>query len=337
LCIPEDSCVRPKQKQGDYQANSNEAEKEIIIGRGREETDEESVKRRKFEEGIAEGNRESSQGHREGAEKASGSSEGHHAGAEKASGSRKGTEGENSAAEDSDDGEVIESGEQDCGDVRQTKKLIDPKMPSKVEVEAHEMTHLPFRSWCRHCVKGRGVESAHRKVKREDGGLPEIHVDFAFPNSKVGIEGLIVVVAKERSSRMVLSEVIPRKGTVGKFASTRIVAFIRELGYGSSPIIVKSDQEPAVTALVNDIVKYRAPAQTVLEQIPVGSSGSNGIIGRGVQSFEMMMRVLKDALEFKWKVEIPDDHPVLAWMVGYSSFLLNWFEVGSDGKTTTSA
>ena len=126
--------------------------------------------------------------------------DGHQERGEKASGSRKGTEGENSAAEDSDDGEVIESGEQDCGDVRQTKKLIDPKMPSKVEVEDHEMTHLSFRSWCRHCVKGRGVESAHRKVKREDGGLPEIHVDFAFPNSKVGIEGLIVVFAQERSS-----------------------------------------------------------------------------------------------------------------------------------------
>jgi hypothetical protein len=47
----------------------------------------------------------------------------------------------------------------------------------------------------------------------------------------------------------------------------------------------------------------------------------------------MMMRVLKDGLEFKWKVDIPDDHPVLTWMVGYSSFLLNRFEVGSDGKT----
>jgi len=92
---------------------------------------------------------------------------------------------------------------------------------------------------------------------------------------------------------MVLSEVVPRKGTVGKFAATRTVAFIRELGYGEAPIILKSDQEPAMLALVNDIVKHRAPAQTILEQSPIGSSGSNGIIERGVQSFEMMMRVLR--------------------------------------------
>ena len=37
--------------------NSNEEEKEVIIGRGREETDEESAKRRKFFEGVAEGKR----------------------------------------------------------------------------------------------------------------------------------------------------------------------------------------------------------------------------------------------------------------------------------------
>ena len=156
--------------QGDYQVNSNEAEKEIIIGRGREETDEESIKRRKFEEGIAEGNRE---GHRGGQEKASGSSEGHRGYAEKVSGSRKGPEGEDipqllsENEDDSADKErLVEAEEQDMGDVREMKKLIDPKLPTKAEVEAHEMTHLPFRNWCRHCIKGRGIEAGHRKADR---------------------------------------------------------------------------------------------------------------------------------------------------------------------------
>ena len=75
-------------------------------------------------------------------------------------------------------------------------------------------------------------------------------------------------------------------------------------------------------ALVNDIIRYRAPAVTQNEQSPVGSSGSNGVVERGVQSFEMMARVMKDALETKWKVSIPDDHAVLPWMIGYSSYLV---------------
>lgn len=103
---------------------------------------------------------------------------------------------------------------------------------------------------------------------------------------------------------------------------------------GGATVILKSDQEPAVLALVNDIIKYRAPAATQVEQSPVGSSGSNGIVERGIQSFQMMMRVMKDALETKWKVAIPDDHPILTWMTGYSSYLLNRFEVGRDGRTS---
>jgi len=43
---------------------------------------------------------------------------------------------------------------------------------------------------------------------------------------------------------------------------------------------------------------------------------------------------MKNALEEKWKVVIPDSHAVLTWMMGYASFLLNRFEIGSDGKSS---
>ena len=119
------------------QVNSNEAERQAG---GREETDEEAAKRRKFLGEEEEKVSESSEGHREGAEKASGSSEGHHRGAEKVSGSNEGI------AEDDVPHVLNGNGvdeEQDAGDVRKMKKMIDPKMPSKEEVEAHEMVHLP--------------------------------------------------------------------------------------------------------------------------------------------------------------------------------------------------
>ena len=28
--------------------------------------------------------------------------------------------------------------------------------------DAHQLTHLPFRSWCDHCVEGKAVDDAHR-------------------------------------------------------------------------------------------------------------------------------------------------------------------------------
>ena len=32
-----------------------------------------------------------------------------------------------------------------------------PVLPSTAEVEAHNVSHLPFRSWCSACVRGRGL------------------------------------------------------------------------------------------------------------------------------------------------------------------------------------
>ncbi len=60
-----------------------------------------------------------------------------------------------------DDGETVEvekfleEADAEAGQ-RSTKKLGDPVMSKEEEVREHERTHLPFRSWCRHRVRGRG-------------------------------------------------------------------------------------------------------------------------------------------------------------------------------------
>ena len=41
-----------------------------------------------------------------------------------------------------------------------------PVRPGESEVEQHELTHLPFRNWCRHCVRAKGNE-----IPRHDLGL----------------------------------------------------------------------------------------------------------------------------------------------------------------------
>ena len=39
--------------------------------------------------------------------------------------------------------------------VRNSRKLPDPKLPSKEEVERRYLTHLPFQNWCQYCVQGK--------------------------------------------------------------------------------------------------------------------------------------------------------------------------------------
>ena len=63
---------------------------------------------------------------------------------------------------------------------RSVLKMMDPKKPSQAEINEHELTHLPFRSWCKHCIMGRGKESPHKKAKEGEAMMPEIHSDFMF-------------------------------------------------------------------------------------------------------------------------------------------------------------
>ena len=61
--------------------------------------------------------------------------------------------------------------------------LPAPVLPSKAEVEAHNVSHLPFRSWCSACVRGRGLSMGHRKVDaetKEAEQIPTISVDYGF-------------------------------------------------------------------------------------------------------------------------------------------------------------
>ena len=63
-------------------------------------------------------------------------------------------EEEHETKESDDDEGIVEGdgmdgmqvGEQDAGDMRKMKKMIDPKLPSKEAVDDHEKTHLPFRN-----------------------------------------------------------------------------------------------------------------------------------------------------------------------------------------------
>ena len=37
-------------------------------------------------------------------------------------------------------------------------------LPSRREVEEHNFTHIPFRRWCNHCLRGRGRRSAQEET-----------------------------------------------------------------------------------------------------------------------------------------------------------------------------
>jgi hypothetical protein len=218
--------------------------------------------------------------------------------------------------------------------MRTTQKMADPKLPSQEEVEEHQKTHLPFRNWCRHCIRGKGKEAPHFKGSQTPN-IPEFHLDFMFMGEEDVGNNLTMLVAKERLTKAVMGTVLPSK-TRGEFAARRVVAFMREMGCEHCVINVKSDNEPAVMALMQEVGRWRAAAggqQMNVETSPAYASQSNGYIESGVKTLQGHIRVLKSALEANLGVAVPQDHAVLPWLVEYAGWLINRAEVGHDGKT----
>ena len=139
----------------------------------------------------------------------------------------------------------------------------------------------------------------------------------------------------EKHSKMKKMVVVPSKGSTGRYAANMVLELIDECGDKDRQIIVKTDQEPAIKFLVDDICTARTGAKTVVEQAPKGkmSKGSNGVIERAVQSMEQYLRTLKSALDERMRCRIDVKHPILTWLCEYAGYAMNRLEVSADGKT----
>ena len=206
---------------------------------------------------------------------------------------------------------------------RAARKMQDPKRPTAKEIAQHLLTHLPYRSWCLHCVRGRGLELPHARGK-ELPTIPEVHFDFCFPGDD-GEPGrtLTVFAGRDRQTRMTLAAVVPTKSSTGSFIARRVVAFLREIGMSGSDITIKSDQEPAMISILNEVARMRAAeggGRTMLEHSPVDSSQSNGVIERGILSVEQMVRVLRSGFEERIGYKLEPKHPIMTWLIEYAGF-----------------
>ena len=81
--------------------------------------------------------------------------------------------------------ERAEAGQDDEG--RVPLVFASPGQPSAIERGKHKATHIPFRSWCKDCVRGRGRDRQHRLCSGYDQEgkwatpeLPRVGMDYGF-------------------------------------------------------------------------------------------------------------------------------------------------------------
>ena len=111
--------------------------------------------------------------------------------------------------------------------LKEIRRLVDPRRPSRAEVELHELHHRPYRNWCPHCVRGQGKDLDHRRSAEEESGLSEYSFDYCFPGDEFGFK-LTILVGRERVGGMCMATVVPMIGTNGSFELNKILEFIQQ-------------------------------------------------------------------------------------------------------------
>ena len=225
------------------------------------------------------------------------------------------------------------SAEEEDTEGRRPRRRRTPLEPTRQEVEEHELTHIPFRSWCPACVAGKAKHWPHKRHDEqldEEEAVPSLHLDYWFMRDDSSEGSVSVIAFKEKFTRMHGAHVVKKKGVDNEVAAT-IIKDIEKMGL-TGKIILKADQEPAIQAVAQEVKRLRKE-ETILEASKKYDSQSNGIAERAVQTIECQVRTMLLALERRLKSRVSVHHRILPWLVEHAADTINRFAVSSDGRT----
>ena len=222
---------------------------------------------------------------------------------------------------------------------------VDPGRPTQAEIDEHCIDHLPYRSWCDCCVRGRGTGEQHRPAGTST--IPVIAFDYLFITSdKILTRSelteneeqkvmLKVLVVKDTKSRAIFAHAVRQKGVDEEgYAVARVVEDVKWLGY--TKLILKTDGERAIVRLLREAlkrIKTDVADQASFEHPPPYDSRSNGSIENAVRLFKGVLRTAKLALEMRAGKRVPEQHAIITWLIEHVAFLITARLRGVDGKT----
>ena len=118
-------------------------------------------------------------------------------------------------------GHPVENSEDthDDEEARQPNTRKVPIQPSQEEVDKHMVTHLPFRDWCPHCVRGKSGSKPH-KASHGTHEIPTVAIDYMFMHSQQNEQeetGMPILVTRDLPScsngtGMISASVLIQKG-----------------------------------------------------------------------------------------------------------------------------
>ena len=172
--------------------------------------------------------------------------------------------------------------------------------------EAHRVDHLPYRSWCPHCVNGKATGRQHKPRPTDQAStVPQLAFDYLHGSESTALamgedETIKILVAKCHASKCVFAHVVPQKGVdTTLYAVERLKRDVMWLGHAR--IVLKSDNERAILALLRTtlrVIQKEVEIENVQESHPAAyDPSSNGSIESAAKLIGNQIATLRSCLE----------------------------------------
>jgi hypothetical protein len=141
------------------------------------------------------------------------------------------------------------------------------------------------------------------------------------------------LVVYDSLSKALFAHAVPQKGVDKQgYIVDKVSTDILWLGYAR--VIVRSDNEPAIVKVVEEVLKTLKI--TGLDQAAAEGSvpydpQSNGAAESAVRLLKGSVRTLQLGLERQIRARIPVGHPIMAWLVRHAACVRTLRMVGADG------
>ena len=235
---------------------------------------------------------------------------------------------EGSEAEDNEDEENTST----CEPCEDPPVIIarSPYSPTQDEKEKHNATHLPYGNWCPVCVQAKGKEDDHKRAKKSaEEEVETIVMDYKAFGHDDEDDTITAIRMRAKKTSMTAAFVCTMKGPEDKWIIKKLVETIDNWGY--TKIILKTDGEPALTRVAEEIKRARTH-ETIPQCPPAYDPAANGAAEHAVQDVMGQVRAIKIGIEQRTRTKVSTNGPVIQWIVEHAAWTINVALVGHDGK-----
>ena len=142
-----------------------------------------------------------------------------------------------------------------------------PTQPSEVERELHNLTHLPFASWCEVCLRSRTRDNPHRTMPKEEEAtrlagptLPLVSMDWfeikgsptdEQPEGEAEHGFVQCLLVTDAQTGYVAAIPVPAKKNQSEYACEMVVKFLKLMRH--TRFRLRADNEPSLNMVVEAI------------------------------------------------------------------------------------